>query len=457
MSVYKYRIYCNTENQYTYTWNTIKPSVCPNNNTHSIDTDTICIVDTISNKNQLLETDVFKRVKVANATVIFSGHYALGSKSLYYDEIKEGSATIAVDPSISCNVLTVNNINDRAVHQSREYFSYVPGCSKLIYISGVLQMTLDPGIRSRIGVFDSHFDKTIDSKGNGHFVMCYNNTLYMVERTSTDGTDQTDITVEQSAWNIDPLNGTGKSGLSIDPTKGLLMLFEYGWLGLNQTRIGFMFHGNLIWAHIWDHTQFQKPYILYAKLPIRAEIKNISSANTSSSLRMICSSIAIESNSINNVSHGICLTFNDDSERIAVKNTWLPILSLRLSNAGNRRTLSITKLVIVTDVRPIKWRLILNAVLINPNWRPVGIHPDSQAEWDITAPIVGSSNGIQYGFPFESGIVSANFTETYVFTAPFEVSINSSIAGISDIITLEARGVNNSSTFNYSLDWIESY
>jgi hypothetical protein len=173
---------------------------------------------------------------------------------------------------------------------------------------------------------------------------------------------------------------------------------------------------------------------------------------------MICSSIAIESNNIDNVAHGIALSFNDDNERIVLKNTWLPIFSLRLSALGNRRTLSITKLVIATDNRAIKWRLVLNSVLVNPNWRAVGIHPDSLAEWDITAAIVGiNSSGVPYGFPFESGIVSPNFTETYEFPPPYEVSANSSIAGVSDIITLEARGINNSSTFNYSIDWLETY
>lgn len=47
-TVYKYRCYCNTELAYVYTWATSEPTVCPNNNTHSIDTNSIAIVETVS-------------------------------------------------------------------------------------------------------------------------------------------------------------------------------------------------------------------------------------------------------------------------------------------------------------------------------------------------------------------------------------------------------------------------
>ena len=45
-----YRVWCNTEGAYVYTWNTIEPTVCPNNNTHSIDTALTVILETISEK-----------------------------------------------------------------------------------------------------------------------------------------------------------------------------------------------------------------------------------------------------------------------------------------------------------------------------------------------------------------------------------------------------------------------
>lgn len=46
--LYKYRIYCVTEGQYFYSWLEDTPSVCPNNNAHTIDSLKTTIVESIS-------------------------------------------------------------------------------------------------------------------------------------------------------------------------------------------------------------------------------------------------------------------------------------------------------------------------------------------------------------------------------------------------------------------------
>lgn len=46
--VFKYRVYCETESVYTYTWGDSTPTTCPNNNGHTITTDTVSIVDRVS-------------------------------------------------------------------------------------------------------------------------------------------------------------------------------------------------------------------------------------------------------------------------------------------------------------------------------------------------------------------------------------------------------------------------
>jgi hypothetical protein len=44
-TVYKYRIYCNTEAQNVYQWAETEPSTCPNNTAHTINPNSISIVD----------------------------------------------------------------------------------------------------------------------------------------------------------------------------------------------------------------------------------------------------------------------------------------------------------------------------------------------------------------------------------------------------------------------------
>ena len=49
-TVNHYRIWCNTESTWVYVWGTEAPTVCPNNNTHTIDTNSIAIVKFVSNE-----------------------------------------------------------------------------------------------------------------------------------------------------------------------------------------------------------------------------------------------------------------------------------------------------------------------------------------------------------------------------------------------------------------------
>lgn len=46
-TVHKYRLFCNTENLYVYTWGDTLPSLCPNDGKHTIDTTTIVSIDTV--------------------------------------------------------------------------------------------------------------------------------------------------------------------------------------------------------------------------------------------------------------------------------------------------------------------------------------------------------------------------------------------------------------------------
>jgi len=62
-TVNQYRIYCNTEADYVYTWAETEPTVCPTDSAHSIDTDSITIVETVT-EDVSKTTDNFLRVDI---------------------------------------------------------------------------------------------------------------------------------------------------------------------------------------------------------------------------------------------------------------------------------------------------------------------------------------------------------------------------------------------------------
>ncbi len=71
-SVYKFRVFCQTENEYVYTWNDESPQVCPNNGSHTIDDNTVTIIDTVSTNT----------VQIAQETMPTGGNYRAESKKL---------------------------------------------------------------------------------------------------------------------------------------------------------------------------------------------------------------------------------------------------------------------------------------------------------------------------------------------------------------------------------------
>lgn len=71
-SVNKYRIFCNTENKYTYSWDDTLPTKCPTDGSHTIDTTTISVIDTINTST----------VNINQENVPTGGNYRAESKKV---------------------------------------------------------------------------------------------------------------------------------------------------------------------------------------------------------------------------------------------------------------------------------------------------------------------------------------------------------------------------------------
>lgn len=50
-TIYKYRVFCETENAFVTIWDKTPPTVCPNNISHTIDSNSITITDQVSSNN----------------------------------------------------------------------------------------------------------------------------------------------------------------------------------------------------------------------------------------------------------------------------------------------------------------------------------------------------------------------------------------------------------------------
>ena len=157
---------------------------------------------------------------------------------------------------------------------------YTPGLGGLvrctaIFTTGVANST------QIIGVGDS-----VDG-----FFFGFNGAAFGVLRRQ-NGTDNW---IPQTSWNVDKFNGTGLSGVTLDPTRGNVYSIEYQWLGFGA--ISFFIEnpatGFPTLVHIIQYANANTiPSIFNPTLPVMAQVINTTNASnltlsTSSAMGMV--------------------------------------------------------------------------------------------------------------------------------------------------------------------------
>jgi hypothetical protein len=82
-----------------------------------------------------------------------------------------------------------------------------------------------------------------------------------------------DFKVPQSQWNIDKLDGTGPSGVTIDLAKMQMFYLDYAWYGAGAIRFGFKDErGEVLYCHRMTHANVKtEAYMRSGNLPARYE------------------------------------------------------------------------------------------------------------------------------------------------------------------------------------------
>lgn len=90
-------------------------------------------------------------------------------------------------------------------------------------------------------------------------------------------TKTVDTEWDQSEWNLDRMDGTGKSGYTLDVTKMQMFYMDYSWYGAGFIRWGFRsLDGNVIYVHkIPNNNQNTEAYMRSGNLPARYEVNTI--------------------------------------------------------------------------------------------------------------------------------------------------------------------------------------
>lgn len=395
--------------------------------------------------------DAFRRFRVSEPRTIFESKFIYDSGGLYWESLTAngGTATRAANEA-AINLAVTSTANSRVVRQTYRYFVYQAGKSLLLVFTGVLETSGGAsGIRSRIGYFDDDNDKSVDSGGNGFFFELNGTTASVVKRSYVTGS-QVDTTVNQSSWNVDPLDGTGNSGITLDFSKSQIFFVDLQWLGVGTVRMGVVVNGKNYVCHQFHHSNLvATTYMTSANLPLRYEIENTTGGNTGT-LKQICSTVISEGGYQPN---GPLFSTNVGATTDSVSTTETSVISLRLKTTHNRAAIYPRAVnIFMASTGLVLWRLRHDATFSSA--------PTGWTSFDTNSAVEYALNGTPSGGPvIDSGYLYA--------TGQFKGSISSvsnstllcaaNITGTSQILTLTGEAQSGTESISPSISWQEIY
>lgn len=388
-----------------------------------------------------LSFDAFLRLRVSDPETLFDSKLVFDGQPLLWDDAEvSGSGTSSAHNTNQASMsLSVGNLTaGMRVRQTWRRMEYQPGKSQLIYYTGVLGNPTT-GITARIGSF---------YEDNGVFFECNPTTLAIGVRTKTSGA-AVDTTVAQSAWNVDKMDGTGPSGITLDFTKTQIFVIDFEWLGVGSVRYGMVVNGKYYGVHQTNNANIlTMVYMSTPTLPVRYEIAN-DGTGPAASLVQICSTVISEggrpaAGQSLSVGRTTPVTFSGNGTRHM-------LAAGRLANLQSV-VIPIAWSVINTANDPYLWELIRDPVLSAGSYTFGGV-PNSGVEAD------GATANITYttaGTVLASGIGAAD--AVLEGQTILESQLGASIAGVPSIFALVVTKLQGGGSDNFygSMTWRES-
>jgi hypothetical protein len=391
-------------------------------------------------------TDAFGRLRVSNPVTLFDSSHRYSDNNLWANSIT-GTAAATFNANEGLVDLTVGTASgDEIIRETIKVFSYQPGKSLLVMNTFIFG-TAKAGLRQRAGYYGA---------ANGIYFERDGTTNYMVERSSVTGV-VTNTRVAQANWNIDKLNGSGPSGLTLDSSKAQILYMDVEWLGLGTVRTGFIIDGQFIPVHNFNHANLiTTTYITTASLPLRYEMTNTAATASASTLKQVCSTVISEGGYElrgSQLSAGTAITA---PSTLTTAGTFYPVVSIRLKATRLDAIVILTAISIlgVTNNANYKWEVVMQGTTTGGAWVSAGTN--SAVEYNITGTSFSSTGGRVIATGFFQGsnqgassvdvlkeALFSNQLERQPFTAtPYE-------------LTLACTAASNGDQVLGSVDWEE--
>ena len=355
--------------------------------------------------------DSFGRFRISEPFTLFDSSHRYNDNGLWATQTAT-SGTAIFDANEGCVDLSVTTSSGSTVRrETYKVFAYQPGKS-LLTLNTFVMAPAQAGLTQRVGYYGA---------ANGMFLELANSTLSFVKRSSVTGV-LVDTSVAQASWNVDQMNGTGPSGITLDITKAQILFIDFEWLGVGSVRCGFVINGEFHTCHVFHHANIiTSTYITTASLPLRYEIFNTAGTGASSTLKQICSSVISEGGYEMHGLQQAAVIPIASPRALATAGTYYPIVSLRLKTTRLDAIVILSALSVMgVAIGIYNWKILESCTTAAGTWVSAG--SDSAVEYNITGTSVAGGRTLATGYLTSSSqaSVSTNVLKDSLFRFQLE-------------------------------------
>jgi len=207
--------------------------------------------------------DAFGNLSISALTPIIQLQFPYVINTDIINTVVTGSGTVTQSSPFAI-VSTTAAINSSASLSSKTNLHYRAGEGGLCLFTAIFTA----------GVANSIQEVGLGDEGNGIF-FGFNGSSFGINLRS----NSVDGYIPQSSWNKDKMNGTGSSGMTLDPTKGNVYKIQYQWLGFGA--INFYIEnpatGKFTFVHQIQYANtFTTTSVLNPSMPLSFKVTNTS-------------------------------------------------------------------------------------------------------------------------------------------------------------------------------------
>lgn len=380
----------------------------------------------------------FGSLRVGSSHSVFESVFKFNKQPLIWDEVTATGGTNTWNTNTdSIDLVTTTASGSSVIIQSKKRIRYNASRSVLIQES-VNAGGLKANARRRIGQLDAN---------NGVFFEVID-VAKVVVRSNTSGS-VVDTAINQSAWNIDKLDGTGVSGLTLDFTKHQLFVIEYGWQGIASVKFGFYLNGKIHYCHQFNSSNtLTVPFMKTANLPIRIENTNIGATASNTTLSVTC--VAVKNYGEDSDSEGNSLAYvRPTVKSVSAMPTFTPVIAVRLNSTNIAGIVEILKTPLYGQTADdVAWKLILNPTLTAATFAV----SSGYLQIDIAATALTGGTDLVSGFTSSGKDSGLESLENFKL---INTLFGATQAGVSDVIVLAASSRATTADVWGSITWRE--